>query len=281
MRPLNLLFLLVPPVFWAGNAVGGRMASGVIPPMTLNFVRWLKAHWLLMSITAFLSVTTYNALQYLALTTSSAINITLITSVGPVFTLLIGRLFFGAAIYRLAVLGAGISILGVVWVLVRGDFSNLASIQFVAGDLFMLLAMALWALYTWVLRRRPPAMSIYAAFAAQMMLGLLFALPMAVAELSFGTYAAIEFSPKLLLILLYVSTCPALLAYLCWQQAVARTGTQLPMFFQNLTPMFAALLSVALLHEYPEGYHIVALALIVLGIVLANRVNHTNKNKNF
>ena len=297
MRPLNLLFLLVPPIFWAGNAVVGRMAAGTIPPLTLNFVRWflalllllpfvwtklkqdwplLKKHWRLMAITAFLSITTYNALQYLALTTSSAINITLITSAGPIFTLLIGRLFFGASISRSATIGAVISIFGVVWVLVRGDLDHVASIKFVPGDLFMLVAVALWALYAWVLRKRPQSISIYSAFAAQIMLGSLFAFPMMLAELSFGSYAPIQLSGKLLAILLYVVTCPALLAYICWQQAVARTGTELPMFFQNLTPIFAALLSVALLGEHPEGYHVVALALIVLGILLANRKQKTN-----
>jgi len=297
MRPLNLLFLLVPPIFWAGNAVVGRMAAGTIPPLTLNFVRWflalllllpfvwtkfkqdwplLKKHWRLMAITAFLSITTYNALQYLALTTSSAINITLITSAGPIFTLLIGRLFFGASISRSATIGAVISIFGIAWVLVRGDLDHVASIKFVPGDLFMLVAVALWALYAWVLRKRPQSISIYSAFAAQIMLGSLFAFPMMLAELSFGSYAPIQLSGKLLAILLYVVTCPALLAYICWQQAVARTGTELPMFFQNLTPIFAALLSVALLGEHPEGYHVVALALIVLGILLANRKQKTN-----
>jgi len=297
MRPLNLLFLLVPPIFWAGNAVVGRMAAGTIPPLTLNFVRWflalllllpfvwtklkqdwplLKKHWRLMVITAFLSITTYNALQYLALTTSSAINITLITSAGPIFTLLIGRLFCGASISRSATIGAVISIFGVVWVLVRGDLDHVASIKFVPGDLFMLVAVALWALYAWVLRKRPQSISIYSAFAAQIMLGSLFAFPMMLAELSFGSYAPMQLSGKLLAILLYVVTCPALLAYICWQQAVARTGTELPMFFQNLTPIFAALLSVALLGEHPEGYHVVALALIVLGILLANRKQKTN-----
>ena len=297
MRPLNLLFLLVPPIFWAGNAVVGRMAAGTIPPLTLNFVRWflalllllpfvwtklkqdwplLKKHWRLMVITAFLSITTYNALQYLALTTSSAINITLITSAGPIFTLLIVRLFFAASISRSATIGAVISIFGVVWVLVRGDLDHVASIKFVPGDLFMLVAVALWALYAWVLRKRPQSISIYSAFAAQIMLGSLFAFPMMLAELSFGSYAPMQLSGKLLAILLYVVTCPALLAYICWQQAVARTGTELPMFFQNLTPIFAALLSVALLGEHPEGYHVVALALIVLGILLANRKQKTN-----
>jgi len=277
--------------------VVGRMAAGTIPPLTLNFVRWflalllllpfvwtklkqdwplLKKHWRLMAITAFLSITTYNALQYLALTTSSAINITLITSAGPIFTLLIGRLFFGASISRSATIGAVISIFGVAWVLVRGDLDHVASIKFVPGDLFMLVAVALWALYAWVLRKRPQSISIYSAFAAQIMLGSLFAFPMMLAELSFGSYAPIQLSGKLLAILLYVVTCPALLAYICWQQAVARTGTELPMFFQNLTPIFAALLSVALLGEHPEGYHVVALALIVLGILLANRKQKTN-----
>jgi drug/metabolite transporter (DMT)-like permease len=61
------------------------------------------------------------------------------------------------------------------------------------------------------------------------------------------------------------------LAYICWQRAVALTGSQLPMFFLNLTPVFAAILAVLLLGEFPKSYHYIGLALIVLGIVLSNR----------
>ena len=291
LSPSTLLFLVLPPLLWASNAIVGRLAAGAIPPITLNFLRWVVAilvllpfvwrrlrqdwplarrAWVVLAATGFLSTTTYNALQYFALTTSSPINVALITASGPIFTLLMGWLFFQATISRAATLGAVVSLIGVTWVLLRGELLNATRIDFVSGDLFMLLAIALWSLYTWLLRARPAEMSGYSVLIMQMAWGLLFAVPMVLAEWFLGGYSAIAWSPKIYSMILFVALGPALLAYLCYQQAVLRTGSQLPMFFLNLTPVFAALLAVVLLGEFPELYHVVGLVLIVAGIVLAN-----------
>jgi drug/metabolite transporter (DMT)-like permease len=292
MRATTLLVLTVPPLMWASNAIVGRMAAGTIPPLTLNFLRWVVAlavllpfiftqlkvdwslgrqHWKLFAVTGFLSTTCYNALQYLALITSSPINIALITAAGPIFTLLVGRAFFAAHIGRAAALGAVLSILGVAWVLVRGEIQNLTQVAFVSGDLFMLFAIGLWSVYTWLLRERPKAMSGYSVLALQMIWGLAFAVPMVLAEVLWGGYPPVEWDAHVLGMVVYVALGPALLAYICWQRAVALTGSQLPMFFLNLTPVFAAILAVLLLGEFPKSYHYIGLALIVLGIVLSNR----------
>lgn len=291
LSPSTLLFLVLPPLLWASNAIVGRLAAGAIPPITLNFLRWVVAilvllpfvwhrlkqdwplarkAWVVLAATGFLSTTTYNALQYFALTTSSPINVALITAAGPIFTLLMGWLFFQATISRAATLGAVVSLVGVAWVLLRGELLNATRIDFVSGDLFMLLAIALWSLYTWLLRGRPAEMSGYSVLTMQMAWGLLFAVPMVLAEWFLGGYSAIAWSPKIYSMILFVALGPALLAYLCYQQAVLRTGSQLPMFFLNLTPVFAALMAVVLLGEFPELYHVVGLVLIVAGIVLAN-----------
>jgi drug/metabolite transporter (DMT)-like permease len=268
------------------------MAAGTIPPLTLNFLRWVVAlavllpfifaqlkvdwslgrqHWKLFAATGFLSTTCYNALQYLALITSSPINIALITAAGPIFTLLVGRAFFSAHIGRAAALGAVLSILGVAWVLLRGEIQNLTHVAFVSGDLFMLFAIGLWSVYTWLLRERPKAMSGYSVLALQMIWGLAFAVPMVLAEVLWGGYPPVQWDAHALGMVVYVALGPALLAYICWQRAVALTGSQLPMFFLNLTPVFAAILAVLLLGEFPKSYHYIGLALIVLGIVLSNR----------
>jgi drug/metabolite transporter (DMT)-like permease len=277
---------------WASNAIVGRMAAGTIPPLTLNFLRWVVAlavllpfifaqlkvdwslgrqHWKLFAATGFLSTTCYNALQYLALITSSPINIALITAAGPIFTLLVGRAFFSAHIGRAAALGAVLSILGVAWVLLRGEIQNLTHVAFVSGDLFMLFAIGLWSVYTWLLRERPKAMSGYSVLALQMIWGLAFAVPMVLAEVLWGGYPSVQWDAHALGMVVYVALGPALLAYICWQRAVALTGSQLPMFFLNLTPVFAAILAVLLLGEFPNSYHYIGLVLIVLGIVLSNR----------
>jgi drug/metabolite transporter (DMT)-like permease len=292
MRATTLLVLTVPPLMWASNAIVGRMAAGTIPPLTLNFLRWVVAlavllpfifaqlkvdwslgrqHWKLFAATGFLSTTCYNALQYLALITSSPINIALITAAGPIFTLLVGRAFFSAHIGRAAALGAVLSILGVAWVLLRGEIQNLTHVAFVSGDLFMLFAIGLWSVYTWLLRERPKAMSGYSVLALQMIWGLAFAVPMVLAEVLWGGYPPVQWDAHALGMVVYVALGPALLAYICWQRAVALTGSQLPMFFLNLTPVFAAILAVLLLGEFPNSYHYIGLVLIVLGIVLSNR----------
>ncbi len=300
MRATTLLVLTVPPLMWASNAIVGRMAAGAIPPLTLNFLRWVVAllvllpfvlaqlkvdwsvgrkHWKLFAATGFLSTTCYNALQYLALITSSPINIALITAAGPIFTLLVGRAFFSAHIGRAAALGAALSLLGVAWVLVRGEIQNLAQVEFVSGDLFMLLAIALWSVYTWLLRDRPKEMSGYSVLALQMLWGLVFAVPMVLAEVVWGGYPPIQWGVQTVGMVVYVALGPALLAYICWQRAVALTGSQLPMFFLNLTPVFAAILAVLLLGEFPTSYHFIGLALIVFGIVLSNRSDSVNSIK--
>ena len=265
MRLSTLSFLVLPPLVWASNAIVGRLAVGAMPPITLNFLRWVvallvflpfvigrvrrdwplaKKHWRLFAVTGFLSITTYNALQYLSLITSSPINIALITASGPIFTLLVGRAFFNAPIARAAVVGAMLSLAGVACVLVRGDLNNVSRIAFVAGDWFMLLAIGLWSLYTWLLRDRPPTMSTHTVLTMQMVWGMVLAVPMVAAETVWGDYAPISWTPAVFGLVLYVGIVPALLGYLCWQQAVVRTGSQLPMFFLNLTPVFVGLMSV-------------------------------------
>ena len=140
MRASTLAVLTLPPLLWASNAIVGRMAAGAIPPFTLNFLRWalalailfpfvfrrlredwplVRTHVRLLVVTSFLSITLYNALQYLALITSSPINIALITASGPIFTLLAGRAFFGAGISRPAALGAVLSMAGVALSLIH------------------------------------------------------------------------------------------------------------------------------------------------------------------
>ena len=165
------LLLTVPPLMWAGNAVVGRLAAGLIPPMTLNFLRWVIAFSLLLPfawqilrptsglwpawrrylLLGFLGVGCYNALMYLALHTSTPLNVTLVGSSVPIWMLLTGALFFKQRISRMQALGSLLSLVGVMVVLSRGDLTRLAQIQFVPGDFYMVLASIAWAFYSWCL----------------------------------------------------------------------------------------------------------------------------------
>ena len=288
------LLLTAPPLMWAGNAVVGRLVADQIPPMTLNFLRWLIAFFILLPIAwqilrpastlwsawrrylllGFLGVGCYNALMYLALHTSTALNVTLVGASVPVWMLLIGSLFFRQPISRMQVLGSVLSIAGVVVVLTRGDLARLEQIQLVPGDFYMLLASIAWAFYSWILNQPkdpPDIRSNWAAFLmAQMVFGLSWAGLFASGEWAL-THATIGWGWPLAAVLLYVALGPALLAYRCWGMGVQRVGPATAGFFANLTPLIAAVLSAAFLSELPQLYHALAFALIVGGIVVSSR----------
>jgi drug/metabolite transporter (DMT)-like permease len=270
------------------------MSVGWISPVLLNALRWLLAFAILLPLggrvlraesplwrrvsyfllLGLLGVGSYNAFQYLALQTSTPINVTLITSSLPVWTLCVGALWYGERPRRMQVIGAAVSLAGVLLVLTRGDWTALADVQLVPGDLFVLVAIISWAFYSWMLARpRDPSIRTWpwAEFLqAQVAFGALWASAAAFGEWSVGA-AHVEWNGWIVALLLYVAIGPSLIAYRAWGLGVQRAGPAVASFFNNLTPVFAAIMSSAVLGEPPRWFHGVAFALIVGGIAISSR----------
>lgn len=282
--------LTLPPLFWAGNAVAARMLVGEVPPIALSLARWVIAfalmlpfawrpllahraallrHWRSLLMIGPLGVGAYNTLQYLALQTSTPMSTSLIASSSPVFILALGALLFGERTRAQQWLGAALSVAGVVLVMARGDLGNLAQLAFVPGDLIMLVANLTWTLYTWLLRKHRPDLPFAPLLLAQMAIGIAAIAPFAGLEAALSP-ARIAWSPTVLAVMLFMAIFPSLLAYYCWDVGVRRAGAVIPVYFANLTPVFAAVLSMLLLAEAPRLYHGIALLLILGGIHLAS-----------
>ena len=294
LTPSTILLLTAAPILWAGNAVVGRLVRDAVPPMTLNLIRWTIAlaillplgraalrsgsgvlsNWRRYAMLGLLGVGLYNSLQYLALQSSSPINVTLVASGVPVWMLLVGRLFFNIPVRRQQIVGAALSIAGVLVVMCRGDISQLAALRLVAGDLYMILATIAWSFYSWLLMQQkdvPALRADWAAFLlAQVAYGVLWSGLLAGGEWAMAE-VRILWSWPLAAALLYVAIGPAILAMRCWGAGVQRAGPTLGAFFINLTPLFTALLSSAFLGEAPQAYHALAFAMIVGGIAVSAR----------
>lgn len=296
----SALLLLIPPLLWAGNAVVGRMVAGQVPPLALNAGRWVIAllillplgwravgtadarrrileRWRPLALLGLLGVGAYNSLQYTALITSSALNATLIVSSGPVWMLLVGAVFYGERPTARAVVGSLLSLAGVLVVISRGDLLQLARIAFVPGDLLMLLASIVWSFYSWQLARPHPSLAgaqrpdwNWAEFLlVQVIFGLLWALAASGVEAAV-TPITWHWSPWLMAVFAYIAIGPSVLAYRFWGVGVASAGPAVATLFGNLTPLFAAVLSAAVLGEGPAAYHGLAFVLIVAGIAAAS-----------
>jgi drug/metabolite transporter (DMT)-like permease len=298
------LLMTVPPLLWAGNAVIGRYAADLISPLLLNMLRWIgaglilaplgwrifavpdsrariRAHLPYVLLLALLGVGAFNALQYTALETSTAINATLILASAPVFSLLIGAAFYGQRIRPHDLVSAALSLSGVLLVLSGGRPSQLLDLQLLPGDLLMLIGTVGWAFYTWMLSRPPATLRpagatewnwaeflflqivVGAAWASLAAAGQAVAAPAGLGSPSWGW--------PLAGVLLYVMIFPSLVAYRAWGLGVARAGPTLAAFFANLAPLFAALMSATLLGEAPGWHHAAAFALIIAGIVVSTR----------
>lgn len=298
LTPRLALMLTLPPLLWAGNAVVGRAVVDSVPPLALNALRWglaflllaplarrlladprpALARWRYLAPVGLLGMGCYNALQYAALRSSTPLNVTLIAASLPVWMLAIGALVYGAQPTRRQLAGALLSLVGVALVVVRGRPAAVAELHFVAGDLLMLLAIFSWAIYSWLLARPPASMRApdrpdwnwAESLMAQLLFGLFFAGGMAGIEQTVTT-RPIVWGSGLALALVYVAIGPSLIAYRCWGLGVAEAGPAMAAFFGNLTPVFAALMSAALLGVWPHWYHGAAFALIALGIAVSAR----------
>jgi drug/metabolite transporter (DMT)-like permease len=296
LSPRLVLLMTAAPLLWSGNAIAGRLAVGTVPPLLLNCLRWAVAlvlllplarsvfrspgevvrRWRYLAVLGLFSVAMFNALQYLALVSSTPINVTLIASSLPLWVLAVGALFFGERVAARQGLGAVLSLAGVLCVIARGDPTALAEVRFVRGDLYVVLSVLAWAFYTWLLVRPPAHMQPpqrpdwdWATFLAlQVAFGLVGAAAAAGAE-ALLTDAPVQWNARLLVLLAYVAIGPSILAFRCWGLGVAEGGPALAAFFNNLTPLFTALLSAAVLGEPPRGYHALAFALIVGGIAVS------------
>jgi drug/metabolite transporter (DMT)-like permease len=294
LTPSTIVLLVLPPLLWASNAVVGRMVQGMVPPVMMNFIRWLIAFivllplagwvlkpgsemwraWRRFSVLGLCGIGLYNAFQYLALKTSTPINVTLVGASMPVWMLLIGWLFFKVEVSSRQIVGAVLSIAGVLVVLSRGEWQQLLGLRLVAGDLLMMIATIVWSLYSWLLTLPGDVQKLrhdWSAFLmAQVVFGLAWSGLFAGGEWLVSD-ARIHWSWTLAAALLYVGVGPAIIALRCWGSGVQRVGPNIAAFFSNLTPLFAALLSLAFLGELPHAYHAVAFLLIVGGIVLSSR----------
>ena len=296
MKARLVLLMTLPPLLWAGNAVIGRLMVGQVPPLTLNFLRWsltallllplawrallplsrLRARWAYLLTIGLLGVGLFNSLQYLALVTSAPLNVTLVASSMPVWMLAIGALFYGEHPTRRQLAGAALGLAGVLWVIGRGSWQTLAAVRFVPGDLYILVAIIGWAFYSWMLARPPahmraperPPWDWAGLLLVQVVFGLMGSALFFAGEQAVGTHP-VQWSAGVVAAIVYTALGASIVAYRCWGLGVAEGGPALAAFFNNLTPLFAAVLSALVLGELPQAYHVVAFALIVGGIAVS------------
>jgi drug/metabolite transporter (DMT)-like permease len=286
-QPYALLVLTT--LAWGGNAVAGRLAVGEIAPMALTAGRWglvlavlglfarrqvgpglaeLRRHWRSALAMGAAGFTAFNALFYVAAHHTSAVNISIIQGSIPVLVML-GALLLHRTPVRLGqAVGMVMTLAGVALVASHGDLASLAGLRLNIGDLYMLIACALYAGYTLALRGRAGigGLSFFAGLAAA---AFITSLPLLAAEAATGQGSWP--TPLGWAVLAYVALFPSFVAQVFYMRAVELIGPGRAGLFINLVPVFGALLAVLILSEPFGLHHAGALALVLAGIFVAEQ----------
>jgi drug/metabolite transporter (DMT)-like permease len=283
------LLLSLVSLFWAGNQIVGRAVAGEMPPILLGCLRWviatllilpfawrwLKADWPVvrgnLPLLAFLGIVgggAINTLSYIGLNYTTAMNALILNSAAPILIVVFCYLIFGDRITLLQTLGIAISLTGVLAIILRGELSALAGMSFNRGDLFILLGMASWGVYTAFLRKRPaiaPLSFAAATFAAAALVNV----PLAIVEALLGYVPRPSVTTPLAIA--YAGIFPSVIAYLFYNRAVELVGGARAGTATHLVPLFGAMLAFVFLGETPGLYHATGFALILAGVWLASR----------
>jgi drug/metabolite transporter (DMT)-like permease len=283
------LLLSLTALFWAVNIVLARHVGNHVPPITLTTIRWfgvflillpfawphLKRDWpalrARLPLMLFLSAIGFafnNAISYWALQYTQALNALLIQSSGPLFVALWSLVLFGVRLTAAQLGGIAISLAGVLAIILRGDFSALASISFNKGDVMFASSLVSFGLYSALMPRRPVTHPL-SLISFTTCCGALMLVPFALWE--FSTGAVLKFDFLTLATLAYVLIFPSTLAYLFFNRGVALIGPNRAAPFFHLVPVFGSVMAIALLGEKLQLFHLVGYALVLAGVVIASR----------
>ena len=282
------LLLALTSLFWSGNHVIGRAASGEVPPLTIAVVRWLvptlllwpfvrasfkrdwptiKANWKIMFWLAFSGGALFTGLQYIGLQLTNALNVSVLNSLVPVLIVVVSALVFRDRVTRVQLAGIVISSLGVLAVVTRGDLTNLRALSFNTGDLITLFTMLVFALYSTSLRLSPKIQPLSMLFLIAA-LSTIVTLPFAVWEWASG----FQLKATWLTVgtLAYVSFFPGLAAYALWNRGVELIGANRAGPYLHLIPVYTAMIATTVLGEHLYPFHLTGFALIIGGVWLAS-----------
>jgi len=285
------IFLIFATLFWSGNFIVGKVASLFeIPPFTLNFYRWSFA-WLILApfslkeilqkknyilkdiklilILGITSITVFNSIVYYSLNFTQVISGVLMISTIPVMIIFFCWILKIEKTNFFQILGVIFSLLGVVVIVTKADLGELLNLNFNKGDLWMVVAMFSWAMYSALLRKKNFELSQISFLQIIISAGLIFLLPAYLIELALGYRTSIHL--PFILTLTYVVLFPGLASFIFWIKGISIIGSNRSGIFLHLMPIFSTLMAIIIFKEKFMNFHFIGAVFIIIGIVLSSK----------
>ena len=281
---------IIATLIWSGNFIVARGIVKTIPPISLAFYRWVlatiillpfignffkigwpqvKERFLFFLVAAATGVSLFNTLVYIGGHYSEAINLALIgTTSSPIMSVILAVVFLKERISWIRIIGMLICVVGVLFLLIKGDINNLFQLSFSTGDWWVLAAAFSFAIYNTMVKKKPASMPSTHFLFALFILGTVLLLPFYIYE-----YITVgSFKPSLanVSILLYLGIGASVVCFLLWNIAIAKLGSGRAALFGNLIPIFSSIEAVLILGEKVSWIQVTSFVIVIIGLVIAN-----------
>jgi drug/metabolite transporter (DMT)-like permease len=277
-------------LFWSLNFIIGKIVSGVVPPVTISFLRWLfpmlffvllnrrelREYWpqvkseipllAVLGLTGYAlnSICVYEAVRY-----TTTINTAFINAFNPVLIALAGYLMYRYPLTGRQGMGFLLSLVGVVTIIFKGNLESVLALHINMGDLFMVGSISSWAIHTVLYKQKSARLPVNVIFTMMMCSGVLISLPLALLEnVAGGTGWVSQVRMTHLLGIFALNIFPSVLAYKFWNRALTRVSANEVAISQYLIPVFTTLVSLVFLDEKLHGFHLAGGGLIFFGVFL-------------
>ena len=285
------IYLVCATLFWAGNFIVGKTASiNEIPPISLNFYRWLvawlillpftfrelikKKNYILNNIGFFIvlgitAVTIFNSALFYSLKFTQVISGVLMISTVPVMIIFISSLLKIEKTNFFQIIGDGLSLTGVLFIITKADIGLLKNLDFNRGDLIMIIAMLSWATYSALLKKKKYELSQISLLQVVISFGVIFLIPLYFIDMNMGN--SIKLEKPFFLTLAYVVLFPGLASFFFWIKGISIIGANRAGAFLHLMPIFGAIMAMIIFDEKFMFYHFLGAVFIIAGITLSNK----------
>lgn len=284
---MNFMFPLLAVLIWSVNAIVSKISAGAIDPATISFYRWLvalitltpfvlpavwrnrqqiKKLWWKLLVLGLLGMVLYQSLAYYAAYSVSALFMGILASLIPLLTVLISMVVLRLAPTLGIVLGAVLSLSGLIWLVSQGNPQQLLTHGLGKGELMMFAASTSYALYGVLTKRWAIPLPNWQSLYVQIVFGVILLTP------GFFLAQDISLNAHNIPLVLFAGIPASIIAPFLWIQGVIRMGANTATIFMNLTPIFTAVIAVAFLHEALHSYHFIGGGIALFGVILAQRL---------
>ena len=287
---VGILLATLASLIWSGNFIIARGVYKQIPPVSLNFYRWLIAtiiifpfalgkikeewpavrrSWHYLFWASLTGISLFNTFVYIAGHYTTAINLALIgTTSSPIMAIIMARIFLKEEIGLNKLAGLVLCTAGILFLLSGGDLTNLLTLHFSSGDAWILLAAFCFAVYNTLVKKKPASISPVNFLFTTFFLGTVLLLPFFFWE--YGHSAPVDWNTDVIVSVLYLGLGASVICFFIWNKAIGILGAGRTVLFGNLIPIFATIEAVITLHERFTWVHVVSMIIVFTGLLLAN-----------